>query len=270
MAGSICSADYDAAAGSGIAAAGSFGMVMAKLGTGAKAGTILYSFGPWGWASFAVTVIGTTIAFACKDTDLEKWAKHGPFALNKGDRWTHRFKSRNPHIALEGLMGTLLLPAVSIGYGRSDQDEKGGHTVVVECRAPGFEAGVSELIVQTTAERTYKADPVTGRFQEQMGGFMQIMQTPYRIEQIENDITGQVLGARYYYKGDGPAETRRWRTRVRHVAQGDIAIPPLWGRKDRTDPSTIGVDKINLGPVGIPYESQPDGWVYAELWLKDK
>ena len=97
---SISAEDYDAASGYGLAAFGSFGLAMAKFGAGAEIGTFLYAIHPYGWIFLAVTIIGAAIAIACKDKDLERWSKHGPFALHHEDRWTKAYEGKDTRIVL--------------------------------------------------------------------------------------------------------------------------------------------------------------------------
>ncbi|MCP4745158.1 MAG: type VI secretion system tip protein VgrG [Desulfobacteraceae bacterium] len=256
MIDSISAEDYDSATGYGIAAAGSFALALTTIGaSSAKAGTFLFSLGPWGWACMAVCFIGASIAIACKDTDLEKWAKHGPFALDHDDRWTHQYASKDSRFALEGLMGHMLTPSVKMAYTQNTGPESTFPDSVVECYAPGFESGESELVVHTSMEKTYKADPIMGRPQDGPEDSGQAMQTPYRIEQITNDSQSQVIGARFYYKGLGPVKTCRWRTRVRHINKENITLPALLGEKDDYKKTAI--------------ETMQKGWVYAELWGED-
>ena len=267
MVDSLIADDDDAAAMYGVQMVSSLGLALSTLAQGGI--TALAAFGPYGWAFLGVALLAGYLAYIFTDTQLEKWAKHGPFAKTVMDRMSGEYgKESDPKSqgmtsearAYWALLSLLMTPAVkikkdmsqhSLHYGVSYSD------IVVEVHMPGFKPGQSTADIRATI---------------QQGKSEQVLIKPYEIEPIyldDNNPTSQI-GFRYRYATPFLSSTYDkvygkenikvlsgdlvFRARARHITDESIIIPTLPSDKNTADhPVTINEEVI--------------GWVYDEKEL---
>ena len=119
-----------------------------------------------------------------KDTDIEKWAKLGPFAKKAENRLTEEYQNARPEEVFQHLVA--LVEPVSVRVLEDPGVEPAG--VVVEVVALGFDPGKDVLDVRAMVE-------VGGSF-----GIYRQPLTPVAIKVWKDEGTGEVLGYRYYYQ----------------------------------------------------------------------
>ncbi|MDA8140970.1 MAG: hypothetical protein M0036_20165 [Desulfobacteraceae bacterium] len=266
MAGKIHQEDYDSAACYGVAAAGYAGMALAKIGQAAGQRALMAAvsgvateagplavLGPYTTVFLIIGLIATAAAIYFTDTDLEVWAKNGPFAKEGPERWQDDFKDKSAVNAMKKLIGLLMQPQLRISYNdtKTDLDAHGRNLprVVVECTAPGFDKDASELVVETTALNLLPA--LTSATRNHHDPEAPQFQSPLSKEEIIDNESGRPMGVRLEYQGLGRQGHHQWRARAVHLItlDGTQAGAPS-GDRQKSNP-----DKI------IPGES---GWVYAE------
>lgn len=285
MIASIQLGDDDAAFGHGMAVAGSIGVALAGLG--ASGMTVLAGFGPFGWAFLGVAILGSVLAYAFTDSDLEKWAKHGAFSKNIKSRMSQEYNGKQPRYLLERYMGMLMNPSITmkkdISTGTRDAGGNLIPDIVVEMLAPGFEPDLSTLDIRVTLE--------TGQFDVRTLALLsgkQQCQAPYRIEQLYADEQNQtVIGVRYRFRLMRP-QLGQWRARARHITKDQVILPLVKDAKfsagdgmaashpTTSQPYTESGMMVSHGSGhqkdlsktnddAIHINTAVQGWVYAEL-----
>ncbi|RME27611.1 MAG: hypothetical protein D6806_04395, partial [Deltaproteobacteria bacterium] len=171
----LAEGDDDAAIAHGVQAMAGIMLFVCDLGAATTAGAgALAAFGPWGWAALAVFLGAGIVAAMLRDTPVEKWAKHGPFAKDPEDRGTYEYsqikRDENgeiiyqkdniqipereplpPEKMYEALMSLLMKPRVMLIADNG--------ILQVEVVAPGFRPGHSRLEVDATAQVEYRMSP---------------------------------------------------------------------------------------------------------------
>ncbi|ALC17966.1 hypothetical protein DSOUD_3246 [Desulfuromonas soudanensis] len=289
MIDSIQHDDDDAALGHGIAMAGTLGLALAGLGSSGV--TMLAFLGPYGWAFMGVAILGSVLAYAFTDTDMEKWAKHGLFSVDQETRMTHEFSQKTPQEMLEHFMGMFMRPSMTMEKDTStgSRNEQGNliPDIVVEVIAPGFEPDLSNLDVRATFEEgevdIRGHQPTLARLSGE-----QKSQTPYLIEQLYADEQSQqIIGVRYRYRAPS-SHPLRWRSCARHITKDRIVLPQYsQGQTSKSTDMLSCHTSLNIGmlashgPIGPATASQQaslqakengakiidtvPGWVYAKL-----
>lgn len=124
------SGDSDAMVAQGIMAIG-FGLSAIQLGAAAivteASGALLTSLaaGPIGWIGLGLVLVGAALYMVLNDTELERWAKNGPFALSgtetddklewlKDGAMTDDSGNVDGFPAFEFLIGTLFTPSLTV------------------------------------------------------------------------------------------------------------------------------------------------------------
>ncbi len=279
MAESIQLDDDDAALGHGIAIAGSAGLALAGLGTSGV--TTLAFLGPYGWAFMGVAILGSVLAYAFTDSDLEKWAKHGAFSRNSESRMSHEYTEKQPQYVFKRFMGMLMHPTITmkkdISTGNRNAQGNLISDIVVEMIAPGFEPDLSTLDVRVTIEEGEVDVRGHNAKLTHLSGNQQL-QYPYLVEQIYADEQSQqVIGVRYRYRAPGP-HLIRWRARARHITKDQTTLPPVLDVQNITSDGLMACHPTT-GQSATSQQNDPSknegdgvriidtepGWIYAEL-----
>ena len=263
--------DYDAAAAYGVAAT-SFSMA-ALTALGGRGGfKALSRLGPYGKYFLLVGIAGYGVGALVTDSDLENWAKHGPFSKKTANRMSKMFEGKTYADAEVSLMDKFMRPRVSI---RREGEEpflktifnqkiiwkdvfsfvptdKPAPDILVEVIAPGYVPEQSELTVETTRGETFSRsgsaldalNPTNLIMNDVLDTFSWaynlVMEPKFPIcfetEPILTE-TGAQMGVRYRYRGM-PGE---WHTRVRYKTEfgfslpyGKSAIEPGWVTASKT------------------------------------
>ena len=243
-------------------------------------------------AALAVFLAAGLVANLLKDTPVEDWAKHGPFAKDPTARGTYEYSrpvrdengdyvhegtGRNrrlvreplpPEKMYEALMSLLMSPGITIRLDRSTVPA----TILVDVIAPGFEPGRSSLNVLATGETAYRMSPQE-RAMALRNGYADIaamerftssgVQQPLQLREWQplpgEDGVSQI-GIRYRYALPplgGQGEYRiTVRARGRHVTADQLIIPTLPGEEAARPAEPDRVDPA------VP------GWVYAEQQVR--
>jgi len=228
--------------------------------------------GPLGWALMAVSILAAVAAYALRDTPLARWAGHGPFAKDPGERRSDEFAGKSWGELYAALAGLLLRPRVHL---RSDPS--GGYysgprhaprrrdDVAVDVIAPAWRPGQGVLDIQATRRRLMTewealryANLARGAaFSAADRAAMARLDPgqrpvrPYLCTWLYEPTQQHVIGLTYHYRA--PVEVEhdyRWFARARHITPAQIAIPPLPG-PGQPQPDPVFID--------------PDikGWAYA-------
>ncbi|RMG57492.1 MAG: hypothetical protein D6717_04705, partial [Gammaproteobacteria bacterium] len=231
--------DFDAAVFSGVEAFALVGLSGALL---YEAGATFLGLGPVGWAFLALSILAAVIVYLVTDTPLEKWAKHGPYALEAEDRNTHAYADATPQETYMALLSLLMSPSLVIQRGQDGH----GKLAVVDVHTPGFAPGKDMLHVHVTLEPLW----ANARGQSIRSLGPQQPATPLSIAELKDEKTGTLIGYRYTYRLLDAPRTRV-RACVQRVVEGNISLPA---------PSP-GQTSTELAGA-IPQEVQ--GWACAE------
>ncbi len=98
----------------------------------------LFFCAPWSWVGIVLMIAGNIIAAILNDTDLQKWAKHGPFAKDKAfqfiDEYQYWAQPGMEHYAYQSLMSIISSP----GFERTSEQED---SIVLEVGLQRFTPG---------------------------------------------------------------------------------------------------------------------------------
>ena len=209
--------DYDAAGAYALSAGGFAGAALAALG--GKGGLAALGFlGPYGLALFGLGLGAGLLAIALTDSDLDTWAKYGPFSKNISDRMSRQFQDKGYKDAYAVLMNKFMFPRASVRRDFARQNDNGSGIVepdiVVDVIAPGFEPESSVLKIETDWEKQVWGVDVRGRAEQRVAAGIWTPQEPYEIEPIYNEHGAlEEIGVRYRYYG----VAGRWQAQVQHV-----------------------------------------------------
>ena len=204
----------------------------------------------WGWVFLIIGLGASFAAIWLTDSDLEVWAKNGPFAREKEKRWTKTYQGFTPQQAFARLLGELMNPRLTIKRAKGRDGEP--DDIVVTCTSPVHADNNAHFIVDTTVQRLDFMERAWIEKLRELPDGKQHPQTPYREETLETD--GIATGKRYYYKGYSNLESSHiWRARARvKINHGglDFILPPLLGKPDTADKERIS--------------SNDPGWTYVQ------
>ncbi len=263
--------DDDAGMAYSVQAVALGGMMIAGLIEG---GAIFLGLGPVGWALLAVGIIAGILATVFTDTPLEKWAKHGPFSLELGDRMTDDFVTvtqnkagkekltlKSKHDVLESLMHLLMQPSMII---KKDTTTK-PNSIVVEMYAPGFMIGSSTLDIHTTMSAAY-------RYGHNSTGYKnEAVIKPIATTNLLDKESGAVIGVKYFYTipTDGKY---KFETRGRHITVEQIYIPKKAKVEIRESFNGRGRSQNNVPTISktatqsaATIDQKDANWVYAKM-----
>jgi len=207
--------------------------------------------GPWGVAFILLSIATGVLVAWFSDTDLEHWARYGPFAFDD-ERFTEDYQGleRKPDEVHERLVQALLCPRVEL----VDHPPNGKASVYGEpidfeaqCTMPEFEPGETVVLLDVTRQAVLNnLGPDLARVQESL--------TPIARQPLEQK--GEVIGLRVGFRHDAAEVPRaghlHYRARLRYLTAGGHKIP--------ADPQ---VHTKSDDPVAT-YDEKP-GWVYGEM-----
>ncbi|VAW98075.1 hypothetical protein MNBD_GAMMA22-1164, partial [hydrothermal vent metagenome] len=215
MIDAFLSEDNDAAVAYGVQMVAGVGLALTTIGAASSAGLgFLFVLGPWGWAFLAAVIIAGVFAAMFTDSDLEKWAKHGPFAI-ADDRLTHDYIGKSGHDTHEALLALLMPPQIQI------IEDKDKQLVYVDVHASGFEPGKSTLTIHarfTQGDFINGAGPIFERTQQEL----KIVSWTPIVDDKNPSITH---GLRYIYKRPNKAISTKIYARVQHITKDKFIIP---------------------------------------------
>ena len=238
--------DNDAAVAYSVQMAAGVGLAAASLGEASTAeAALLFDLGPWGWAFLTVVVVAGLIAAALTDTEIEKWAKQGPFSNDLGERCTHEYQDKTPAEIQQSLMTLLMAPRVLIKTDPAASQP----SVIVDVHAPGFTPGRSILDARATVQRSNPGPYQTAVWDTDQEPLRCVSWMPL-LADTENPASEVGLRYRYLLPTDaiGPV---RVRARARHITAEQLIIP-TWPDK----PPANTDDPIVIDP-------ELNGWAYA-------
>ena len=227
--------------------------------TGAFA-TLFLPFAPWLGLAMAAVVVSTLAVMWLTDSDVEKWAKHGPFSIDADNRMTHDYEGLNPRDAHAALLDLLQAPRVEL----KENPLKGEQFPAVEVlvRAPGWSPGQGMLDIRLTGQGqttptvrdTRTTRPTRTHIRGMNGGFAgQEEIRPTAIEWLREGRNQQVIGLRYRYPGRFKPTV--YRARARHITNDGIVLPTATAEEKQSAPPDHAVD-INEDVPGWAYPSQ--------------
>ena len=256
--------DNDAAIAYTVQAIAMAGLTTALL---IEAGAVFLGMGPVGWAFLIIGIIAGIIAYMLTDTDLEKWAKHGPFGNGNNGIPKDLYKDADEKKIYESFMTLLMSPGIQIETDRTTSPTM----IMVTAIAPGFQQGKGAITLDTTYQSSYKMSSREQAYaitRMQLGpsgtSKVQSFQTESRQhrlkclkwEPVYDDKTPQQIGVKYYYqlpidRRDGEVKYHI-RARVKHITEEGYIIP--------THP-----DKKVLSSYTDQIDKEQNGWAYKEL-----
>ncbi len=194
-----------------------------------------------------------------QDSDLDKWAKHGPFANNTSERMSHEYAKHSSKEVFVALATLLQSPRVALWQDRASGHFEEGRMipdVVADIYAPGWTPGKGVLDLRATFESHTTNERVIELFAGEHGEPMQGAIRPYGdIEWIRAGKEGSVVGLRYRYQGR--AGSWQYRARGRCTNEEGITLPSVVPGSENADTPDH--------PVRI--EKYVPGWAYPEDWL---
>ncbi len=248
MTDAILDDDDDAAIAYGVQVVAGIGLALSGIGTGLAAGGastgFLVMLGPWGWAFLAVIIIAGILAAWFTDSEIEKWAKHGPFS-EIDDRMTGNYKDKTAIFAHQSLLALLMAPQIKIS------DKKDSDLIMVEVYAPGFEPGKSTLTIDATVNMSDSSEGRGPRFNNKKQIALNLIGWSPIMDKKLPTVT---LGMRYIYQRPliYKYELNMIHARVQHITKDSYIIPMKASNKNQesADPTVI--------------DSKINGWAYAE------
>jgi hypothetical protein len=240
------------------------GLTVAML---VETGALFLGMGPIGWAFLLISILASIVAYMLTDTDLEQWAKHGPFGNGNHGMPSGLYKNADSTKIYQAFMTLLMSPGIQIESDPTTYPK----TVIVTAIVPGFQAGKSTITLESTYQSLYKMSPeeramaINAGYGAQVEGMQNF--TPessqhvlhcVKWEPVYDDKTRQEVGVKYYYtmpedRRDGDVKYHI-RSRVRHITEDQIVIP--------TYP-----DKPVISSYTDQIDKAQNGWAYQELTL---
>ncbi len=222
-------------------------------------GAALIPLAPFALPLLIVSGLVAVWVVLSQDSELDKWAKHGPFATDTSERMSHEYAKRNSKYIYIALLILLQSPQVLLFEDRTSGHFEDGQMVpdiVAEIYAPGWTPGKGVLDLRATLESHTATESVIQFFGGENGEPMQGAIPPYGdIEWIRSGKEGPVVGLRYRYRGS--AGSWQYRARGRHVTESGITLPG----------KVPGDEKTGLPDHPVRIENYVPGWAYPAKWL---
>jgi len=183
------------------------------------------------------------------DSDVEQWAKHGPFAQDAAKRMTHDYQGKTYTDAFHGLLNQLMAPSLKL-------TTSGPGSLNAKVLLPGFTPEQSALSVECSAEsgrRDISYIPPGSTNLSSWNDDQQLIK-PVEAEVWLEEGDTQPRGYIYrYYLGAPPqGDKRQWRVRARHTTPQGVGLPlPENGQK-------------TYDPHRVQESDAKSGWLYAE------